>query len=354
MDVKQKLKEIAVLTDQKLEKYWDEEISCNFGFNQNQKDLVKKMLLHAKDHNLRSAKRIRAAFVYYAYLLGNREINEEIFKAMMAVELVHTGLLMHDDVMDQDELRRGRITTHKYFELDGDKHYGESIAYSLGDAVMALGYELILKSNFENKTVIGATTKLLRGIAQTDYGQAFDVFLEKMDDWEDNDVIALHSAKTALYTYENPLIIGGLLSGLDPKVLDILSQYSLDGGVAFQLQDDILGIFGDCEKTGKSDNSDLIHGKRTLLILKTLELGNEEQKEAIMKVWGKGIDDKELIDQAKRAIIKSGSLEYSKKLAKSYALKSVETAKKLTEFNLNSEAIEFIEGLAEYMVNREV
>lgn len=353
MDVKQKLKEIALLTDEQLEKYWDEEINLNFGFNQSQKDLIKKMLLHAKEHNLRSAKRIRAAFVYYSYLLGNKEINEEIYKAMMAVELVHTALLMHDDVMDGDDLRRGQVTTHKYFE-NGDRHYGESIAYCLGDSVMALGYELILRSEFEDRVVKEAAIKLLRGITQTAYGQAFDVYMEKISDWKVSDVIALHSAKTAIYSFENPLLIGGILGKLDINVLDLLSQYSLFGGVAFQLQDDILGIFGDKEKTGKSNNSDLIHGKRTLLILKALEMGSEKQINDIKNIWGKGIDDETLISKAKQAIIDSGSLDYSKKLANEYAVKSVETIECLNNFQLNSEAIEFITGMAKYMVEREV
>ncbi len=353
MDVKQKLKEIALLTDQKLEKYWDEEISLNFGFNQNQKDLVKKMLLHAKDHNLRNAKRLRAAFVYYAYLLGNKEFNEEIFKAMMAVELAHTGLLMQDDVMDQDELRRGKETTHVYFS-QGDKHFGESMAYNLGDGLICLGFEMLLKANFEQEAIKNASIKFIRGITNTTFGQSFDVGLEKMENWSEEDVVTLHKSKTAIYTYENPLLIGGIIAQLKPEVLEILSKYSMDGGVAFQLQDDILGIFGDSEKTGKSDNSDLIHGKRTLLILKALEMGSKEQVKAIKDVWGKGVDDKAFVDLAKKAIIDSGSWEYSKNLAKEYALKSVETAKKLYNFDLNREAIEFIVELAHYMVNREV
>lgn len=353
MDIKEKLKEIALLTDQRLEQYWDKEIDLDFGFNQNQKDLIKEILLHAKEHNLRKAKRIRAIFVYYAYLLDN-EPNEEIFKAMMAIELIHTALLIHDDMMDQDEVRRGLPTTHVHFSKDGDNHFGASMACCLEDAVMTLGYELFLKLNFEDKIIKEAMLKLLRGITQTAYGQTFDVHLEKVDEWTENDVITLHSSKTAIYTYENPLIIGGILGKLEKPVLDILSRYAMDGGVEFQLQDDILGIFGDEEKTGKSSNSDLIHGKRTLLILKTLELGTEKQKQDIKNIWGKGIDDKELVEKAKKAIIDSGSLEYSKKLIKVYAEKSIETAKELYKFNLKPEAIEFLIELSEYLANREV
>lgn len=353
MDVKVKLTEIAEMVDRRLEEYWDEEIDKKFGFNQRQKDLVKKLLGHAKEHNLRPAKRLRASFVYYGYRLGKNEIDDRIMKAMMGVELVHTALLMHDDVMDEDDLRRGKPTTHKFFE-NGDQHFGESMAYTLGDVVLTLGYELLLNSGFEENLVSKATLKLLRGITNTAFGQVYDVWLEKCTDGKEADVIALHKAKTAIYTYENPLFIGAILAGLEGKVFEILHEYSMAGGVAFQLQDDILGVFGDSEKTGKSDDSDLLQGKRTLLVLKALETGNQEQVTAIKKIWGKRKANKGDIDQAKRAIRESGSWEYNKKLSKELAKKAAIVAEKLQKLGLNPKAIDYLKGIAEYMVEREL
>lgn len=354
MDAKQKLIEFVGVIDKKLEKYWDEEVAVEFGFNQKQKDLVQKMVEHAKEHNLRAAKRIRGAFVYYSYMLGNKPVDERIWKAAMGAELVHTALLMHDDFMDQDDIRRGGPTTHKYFE-NGDKHYGESMAVELGAAVLEMGQELLLSADFEDKLVKKATIKMLRGIVNTGWGQIYDISLEKMkDSWTEDDIMTVHKAKTAIYTYENPLFIGAILAGLDGKVFDILHDYSMDGGVAFQLQDDILGVFGDPEKTGKSANSDLLQGKCTLLAMKTLLEGTEQQKKDLEKVWGKRQASDEDIKVAKQALIDSGSLEYNRKISKEYAQKAVETAEKLRGLNLNKEAIDFIQGVAEYMVNREV
>lgn len=353
MDVKQTLNDFVKIIDEKLDIYWKDEINKEFGFSQKQKDLVKKMLLHAQEHNLRAAKRIRGSFVYYGYQLG-KPVDDRIWDAAMGVELVHTALLMHDDVMDQDNVRRGKPTTHKYFE-EGDSHYGESMAYTLGDIVLTIGYELVLRSKFQPDLVIKATEKLLRGITNTAHGQAYDVSLEKMvDTWEEEDVIVLHKAKTAIYTYENPLFIGAYLANLGPDVLTILHDYSMDGGVAFQLQDDILGVYGDPEKTGKSANSDLLQGKVTLLILKTLSDGTEQQVEALEKIWGKRNAENIDIENAKKAIIDSGSLEYSRVISKEYAAKAAKTAEKLRALSLNTEAIDFIQGIAEYMVNRDV
>jgi geranylgeranyl diphosphate synthase type I len=353
MDAKQTLNEFVMIIDKKLEGYWQTELERKFGFNQKQKDLVEKMLVHAQEHNLRTAKRIRGSFVYYGYQLGKTP-DDKIWDAAMGVELVHTALLMHDDVMDQDEVRRGKPTTHKFFE-ENDPHYGESMAYTLGDVVLTIGYELVLRSKFEPEFVLKAEEKLLRGITNTAYGQAYDVSLEKMvSEWEENDVIVLHKAKTAIYTYENPLFIGAILAGLNQGVLDILHDYSMDGGVAFQLQDDILGVYGDPERTGKSANSDLLQGKVTLLILKTLKDGTPQQIEDLKKVWGKRKAEISDIEKAKQAIADSGSLEYSRTISRDYARKAAATAEKLRALNLNTEAVDFIQGIAEYMANRDV
>ena len=354
MDAKQTLIDFVGVIDEKLKKYWAEELALDFGFNEKQKELVRKMVTHAEEHNMRAAKRIRGAFVYYGYLLGNKAPDERIWKAAMGTELVHTALLMHDDFMDQDDIRRGGPTTHKFFE-NGDGHYGESMAVDVGDAVLELGQELLLTANFDAELVKKATIKMLRGIANTAWGQAYDVSLEKMrGEWTEDDGITVHKAKTAIYTYENPLFIGAILAGLEGEVFEILHDYSMDGGVAFQLQDDILGVFGDPEKTGKSANSDLLQGKCTLLAMKTLLEGSEQQKMDLVKVWGKRKADDTAIRAAKQALIDSGSLEYNRTISRVYAQKAVESAEKLRTLRLSSEAIDFIQGIAQYMVNREV
>lgn len=353
---KQGLMEYVSQIDERLAKYWDDEIAKNFGFNERQKELVRDMLLHSKEHNLRPAKRLRGSFVNYAYALSEKEIDGRLWQAAMAVEVVHTALLMHDDFMDRDDVRRGGPTTHKYYEkkTNGNRHYGETMAVGVGDAVLCLGFELLQNCGFMNKKVNEAMKKMLRGIAITGYGQAYDATLEAQKNWSEDDVISLHKAKTGVYTYENPLLIGAILGGLDGGAKKILSEYANDGGVAFQLQDDILGVFGTEEDTGKSADSDLLQGKCTLLVLKALEMGNKEQKKAVEAVWGKMEAGRVQLDLAKKAIEESGALEYNKRLAREYAQKAATTANKLRNLNLNADAIDYIQGIAEYMVTRKV
>jgi len=350
---KKSLIDFVGVCDNRLMKYWDQEISRSFGYNESQKDLVKKMLLHAEEHNLRPAKRLRASFVVCGYLLGRKEMDERVWLAAESVELVHTALLMHDDFTDMDIVRRGKPTTHVYFG-EGDTHYGNSMAVYVGDTVLCLGFERLLMAGFDGEKTKKVMRQMLRGITNTAFGQSYDVTLPKLGDLTEEKVISLHRAKTAIYTYENPLLIGAILADISEEAMNLLIDYSVYGGVAFQLQDDILGVFGDEEKTGKSANSDILQGKVTLLAAKVMELGDDKDKEDFLKVWGKRDSVFEEIELGKEAIKKSGSYAYSVDLAKKMAKKAAECANKLRSLGLNTEAIDYLEGVALYMVDREV
>lgn len=342
--------------DIRLANYFDQEIKLGFGFNQRQKSVVKEMLLHTKEHNLRPSKRLRASFVNYGYGLGGGKINEKVWKAAMGVELVHTAILMHDDFMDGDNTRRGGPTTHKYYQdkAHNNAHYGISMAANVGDAIMSMGYELTANCGFEENKVLPMLRNFFRTVVNTAYGQSYDITLELFPNWTENDVITLHQAKTSIYTYENPLKVGAYLAGLPKETFPILHDYAMDGGVAFQLQDDVLGVFGTPEKTGKSSDSDLLQGKCTMLVLKVFNDGTTGQQNAVRKVWGKLEASRKDLDDAKQSVIDSGSLKYSNDLARKYAAKAAKTASGLRNLDLNSESIDYIQGIAEYMVNRKV
>lgn len=324
--------------DKRIAKYFDEEIKKGFGFNERQKEVVRQALEHAKEYILRPTKRIRSSFVYYGCKLGGVEPD---WNAAVGIELVHAALLIHDDFMDEDVSRRGGPTTHEFYgRLMNNRHLGEAMAVAVGDALLCLGFELV-----ENKET---RKQLLRGVTNTAYGQAYDLSLEAFKNWTEEDVICLHKAKTAIYTYENPLFIGAHLAKLPKAAFEILHDYSMDGGVAFQLQDDILGVFGAPEKTGKSADSDLKQGKCTLMVLKAWD------RPEVQKVWGKVNATREDLDVAKKAIRDCGAYDYNKRLAWEYARKAAKTAEKLRKLNLNLEAIDYIQGVAEFMVEREV
>lgn len=342
---KKRLIEFVPEIDARIAKYFDGELEKEFGFNDKQRKLVEEILGHSKEYILRPTKRLRASLVHYGFMLSGKKPDEKVWEAAVAVEVVHAALLMHDDFMDMDVSRRGGLTTHKYFEkkFKGSRHYGEAMAVNTGDALLCLGFELLAKCGGD-----GVITQMLRSIANTAYGQAYDVSLENFGKWSEDDVMTVHKAKTAIYTYENSLFIGAQLANLPDKALSILHEYSMDAGVAFQLRDDILGVFGDPSETGKSADSDLLQGKCTLLVLKAID------RPEVKKVWGNKNATKKDIEAAKRAIIDSGSLDYSKKMTIKLAGKALKSAQELRKLGLDSKAVDYLAGIAQYMVERVV
>jgi geranylgeranyl diphosphate synthase, type I len=348
--------------NKELERFFDKEIAKSFGVSAKEKKYTKMMLEHIKEHNLRPCKRLRGSFVYYGHNLLGQTKKKDLLYAAMSIELIHTALLIHDDFMDQDDTRRGLPTTHEYykkyhmvnrFRFD-PLHFGESIAVNAGDAALMLGFEILGKSNFPVENILKAQNRTLRGIMNTAFGQAYDVTLEGIGKATEQDIIDLHLAKTAIYTYENPLHIGALLAGSEPNDLDLISEYAIPGGVAFQLQDDMLGLFGNPKKTGKPAHSDLRQGKMTLLIIKALEQASKEQKKNILKIWGNRNLTQKDADLIRKIVVNTGSLDYSRKVSVKYAKQAQSAIPKMIKKGWNKEAIAYLDGIAQYMVERDV
>ncbi len=361
-EAKKNLLKFVEVINKELENYFDEELKSPFGIGKEEKKLTTQIFKHIKEHNLRPAKRLRASLVYYGYKLFNGKDKKNILKAAMSIELVHTALLMHDDFMDKDETRRGKPTTHTLFrdlhkknKFRGDPiHYGESMAVDVGDVALCLGFELLANSKFSDDYKIKALARLHRGIANTAVGQAYDITLESLGKAKEKDILNLHLAKTAIYTYENPLNIGATLAGATHKDLQLLTDYSYPAGIAFQLQDDVLGLFGNPEKTGKPDNSDLKQGKMTLLIIKALETADKKQKQALLKYWGKENITKKEANIVRKIVIDTGSYDYSKKISRKWAKKAQEVIPEMEKRKWNKEAINYLNGIAQYMVERDI
>lgn len=359
---KQNLKAYAAKVSKELEKYLANEVEDVFGVSAKEKKLAEILLEHIKSHNTSSGKRLRASFVYYGYRLLDNTKDNELTRASMSVELVHTGLLMLDDFMDQDNLRRGQLTTHEYFkkfhESEGHrgdaKHFGEVIAVNAGLIAISKGYSILANAKFDEEKKNKCLDRLFEGIANTTIGQSFDILLEAEGNAKEQDILDLHLAKTAIYTYENPLHVGAVLAGATAKDLDILSDYALPGGIAFQLQDDILGLFGNEAKTGKSAHSDLKQGKMTLLMIKAFENASGIQKGALKRIWGnKKLTNKDA-EIARRIVIETGSLDYSKKIALDWATKAQSAIPAMRLRSWNEEAVDYLDGIAQYMIERDL
>ena len=314
-----------------------------------------EMIELLKEYTMRGGKRIRAAMVYYGYRCIEDRHNPEILKASMCIELIQSYLLIHDDIIDQDSLRRNGPTLHKSYEAIArkykadPKHFGISLGILAGDICAAFANEILAKTRLPEKNRLRAMEFMNHTIHNVIYGELLDI-LSSYRPVTEKSLLQIHRLKTASYTFEGPLHIGAMLAGADEKQLKALSNYANPLGLAFQLQDDMLGLFGDQEKLGKPLGSDLKEGKKTLLIINALENADKSDKSTINKALGNKKLTKKQIQSVQNVMIKTGSLVHCKKLSQDL----IHGAKPaLNQAKLNSKGKNFLLGIADYMAERE-
>lgn len=351
MDVKNILLEYKQRIDSALSSYFlekDKEVS-------EYPEIAKSIFEDIKEYTLRGGKRVRSTLVIHGYKAFGGLDDDEILKAALAVELMQSFLLVHDDIIDNDSLRRGKPTLHKIYEsrfdniTDSSTKLGESIAIVAGDIMSVLGNEILQKTNFPIERKLEAIRIFNKACITTCIGQIMDTLSSHEPDFSKDDIKYVQQMKTATYTLEAPLHLGATLAGASSEDLKKLSDFAIPLGEAFQIQDDILGMFGTEEKIGKPVGSDLQEGKKTLLIMIALEKSNDEEKEFLELVLGKE-DVTELdILKAKTIIEETGSLKYSQ----DKALELIEKSKQaLGKLDIDESTKEFFEGVAEYMLKR--
>ncbi|AKP09070.1 Geranylgeranyl pyrophosphate synthase [Corynebacterium pseudotuberculosis] len=267
---------------------------------------VSRVVTYLEDFVLGGGKRIRPSYAWAGFLAGNglegTEDPEAVLASISSLELIQACALIHDDIIDASDSRRGQPTVHRSAEAchrdnswNGDStHFGESIAILLGDLAFAWADDMFRTSGLSD-AAIARTSNAWRGMrTEVIGGQLLDVFLESAGSESIELAENVNRFKTAAYTIERPLHIGAAIAGADERIVHALRDYGRDIGVAYQLRDDLLGVFGDPAVTGKPAGDDLREGKRTVLVAKALELAhaadNADAVESIRKGVGRVTD----------------------------------------------------------------
>lgn len=316
-------------------------------------------LKYVKKISLVAGKRLRPSFMYYGYLAGGGKEKEKIIKTAISIEFIHNFLLIHDDIMDRDKMRHNLDTVNfhyarvgkKIFGTADDVHFGDSMAIIIGDMVGALGNKILFSSKFKAENIIKALIKLQDIISGTVIGQAQDFYIQYRGETTEKEVLKMYENKTAKYTIEGPLHLGAILGGATEEALNGLSLYAIPIGIAFQIQDDILGIFGSEEKLGKTIGADIIEGKQTLLVVKAKEKANKNQKKVLNSLLGKKDLTQAEIKEFRNIIRETGALDYANDLAKKLIEKSKNELKNL---QIDQEAKNFLMEIADFMIEREL
>jgi geranylgeranyl diphosphate synthase, type I len=261
-------------------------------------------------------KRFRAAFCYW----GHRAVDPApaddtaLVRACAALELLHASALVHDDYMDASDTRRGRPATHRTFgaEHRGDgwrgdpEQYGAAAAILLGDLLLGWSDEMLRRCGLPWDRVGPALDLFDRCRSEVITGQFLDVSVQARGRADVDTAMTVLRYKSAKYSIERPLHIGAALAGAGPSTLEALSSFGLPLGEAFQLRDDLLGVFGDPEATGKPAGDDLIEGKRTVLVALALDAASPADAATLDAALGRRLSLDE-VEELRRIIEASGA-----------------------------------------------
>lgn len=304
-------------------------------------------------------KRVRPAFAYSAYVASGGRSLEAILYASAALEVVHAWALIHDDIIDNANLRRGKPSVHKVFEDFHRKRalsglagkFGTDAAILVGDLALTFADELLNTAPFPAERIRRAKEYYDLMKKQVILGEYLDVVAPLKKQVTERDLLTILEYKTAKYTVERPMHIGAVLAGAEEDTLRVFSSYAIPLGQAFQIQDDIMGTFSNEAKIGKPVDSDIKEGKRTLLVLKAYEFSKGAEKRLLDAVLGNQSAGETDIEAARQVMRKSGALEYSQGLA----YKLIKKAKgAILQAKLVEEGREYLLQAADYLLTRSV
>jgi geranylgeranyl diphosphate synthase type I len=273
---------------------------------------------------------------------------KDAIRSAAAIELIHTFSLIHDDIMDQDDKRRGMPSVHKV--------WGEPVAILAGDTLFSKAFELVINSKVDGTslgnesferinqtlaTVADACVKICEG-------QAFDMSFEGNFDVKEDQYIDMIFKKTsALIAAATEA--GAIMGGADERICSAMYDYGKFIGLAFQIQDDYLDVVSDEDALGKPVGSDIAEGKMTLLVVKSLTEANEEDKKRLLEILKSTDTSPEHVSEAINIFEKYGSIQH----AYDVAIGNVKNAKQLLEILPDSEAKHALSLIADFVVERQ-
>ena len=267
--------------------------------------LIKESLLHGK--------RLRAILGILSYQAAGGEIEKAIPLAV-AIELAHNASLIHDDIVDNDEMRRGRQTVHVKWDL--------GTAILAGDGLLGLAYKKLLATpNIDIGEMAKLFTNTLIDICE---GQALDKTFETMDTVSESDYLEMIEKKTAAL-FDVSCSMGAICANAKQNDISKLSSFGKNLGIAFQITDDLIGVMGDSKKTKKPVGNDLREGKKSLPIVLAITKSKGNDKKIILKSFGNPNASKKDIEKAVKVIralgiekiVRKQALQYSEKAKKS-------------------------------------
>ena len=276
-----------------------------------------------KEFICRDGKRIRPVLFCIGYLGFSKKTPPGLYRSALSLELLHDFMLVHDDIIDKSDKRRGKPTMHvllgRFLEQNKKiKFSGEDLAIVAGDVMYAMALDAFcaVKENMARKEA--TLKKLFLAALYTGSGEYIELLLgiKPIEKVTQQDIYKIYDYKTANYTFASPLTMGATLAGAGPRQIEKLRSYGMLLGRAFQIKDDIIGTFGAVKEIGKSNLTDIRESKRTLLVWYAFNHSNKKDKLLIKRIMDNKVTrDAELI-KMRSIITGTGSLAYAQEQIK--------------------------------------
>jgi len=320
---------------------------------------LKDFYAEARDYFLSGGKRIRPLLTIATFNAFKSELDERIIRPSTGIEFIHNASLIHDDIIDKDELRRGKPTFHYRFFNYHNKYslkkmdaidFGNSIGIIGGDIAFFTGLEVYLNNDFGRNLNLNAINLYKTAFLEIANGVLIETDMVNQKNLTVSDYINMIALKTGALI-EKSVLIGANYAEVDQKLQKALSTYGKNLGIIFQIIDDILGTFGDEKITGKPTDGDIREGKRTSLLISALNnLDNSKRKKLLELIENPEMTHED-VEGVKELFKDANVIDSCKNLANSYYQEAKESLDYL-QTEINESEAEFFNTLLDFVSKR--
>lgn len=322
-------------------------------------DFLISYYLELQDYFLSGGKRIRPLLTIATYNAFKKEKDEKVLIPSIGIEFLHNASLVHDDIIDKDNFRRGNPSFHYRFQNYHKKYrlqkmdavdFGNSIGIIGGDTAFFMGLEAYFYNDFTTDLNLKAASLYEQAFIEIADGVLIEMDMVNREELTIDDYINMISLKTGALI-EKSLLIGANYANVNEAHVKLLSNYGINLGIVFQMIDDILGTFGDEKVTGKPTDGDIREGKKTCLLIEAYEKLNNKKKEQLNELIQNQNMTKNDVQKVKELFLEANVVDSCKELSRTYFDKAKNALDDLKKVIEPSEE-EFFESLLNFVLNR--
>jgi len=340
MSWEETLYQYGALIEEKLKGFFEETINAAGVYH----PFIGKVYSNIGEFVLRKGKRLASCSTLLTYKGYTGNVNDQILRACVGIELYRHCILAHDDLIDRDALRRGGKTLHRLFAEGRDRRLGEGVAVFTGDILYAQALQCLMTADFPQEKLGRAACLLSEGYRTVNESQILDLLFE----YKETDVDEWYrmASRRAASLFKVTFLTGAILGNAPEKDLQTLGEAAVHVGYSFDIKDDIIDTFASREQYGRPPGGDLARGKKPLHIVYTLKLADRRQLEKLKGMISKKRVSQESLERIRAIIRECGALEAAKEESRKHA----ERAKALiAQTNLSGETKGFFASFISYI-----